>query len=434
MALADTPGRIAYRQHRRAVGSAVFAERIRRLMPFMVTCWIMSGGVVLIEPSPYELMFLLVLPVAIMGGLTLYRGTLNLAMLLVFFIPFALIAAFQPRHFEPLETFAFQAITIFLWLTAFFAANFIAHDPQKNLRLVMRAYLAIAIIVALVGTLAYLGLLPGKDLFLRYGRAKATFKDPNVFGPFLIPPAIFALQALLLSRGRAALLGAVAYGILFVGVFVSFSRGAWGHLALSSLMVFALVFWLEAKARDKARMLILLLFGILALAAVLAVLLSIDSVRDLFLQRFSITQNYDTGSTGRFGRQLYAIELAIAHPLGLGPREFTALRIVEEPHNTYVSVFLTYGWLGGFAFVSMIGLTVWRGIKRLAIPSPNRLLLIPLMSIYIPLALEAAIIDMDHWRHFFLMTGLVWGVTARYRQPHPTPRLPDVQTRLSPAR
>ena len=27
-----------------------------------------------------------------------------------------------------------------------------------------------------------------------------------------------------------------------------------------------------------------------------------------------------------------------------------------------------------------------------------------------------AIIDLDHWRHFFLVAGLIWGVTAAYNK------------------
>ena len=43
------------------------------------------------------------------------------------------------------------------------------------------------------------------------------------------------------------------------------------------------------------------------------------------------------------------------------------------------------------------------------------LLLIPLISVFVPLSVEAAIIDLDHWRHFYLVAGLIWGVTAGYR-------------------
>src|SRR5690606_40773604 len=68
------------------------------------------------------------------------------------------------------------------------------------------------------------------------------------------------------------------------------------------------------------RMLILALLGALALIVAIGGLLSIPSVQRLFETRAS-SQNYDEGETGRFGRQGYAFELALEHPLGIGPLE-----------------------------------------------------------------------------------------------------------------
>ena len=51
----------------------------------------------------------------------------------------------------------------------------------------------------------------------------------------------------------------------------------------------------------------------------------------------------------------------------------------------------------------------------LGLHASYRLLLIPLIAVFVPLSAEAAIIDLDHWRHFFLVAGLIWGVTAGYR-------------------
>ena len=61
---------------------------------------------------------------------------------------------------------------------------------------------AAAVLSALLGTLGYLGSCPGADLFTRYGRAKALFNDPNVFGPFLILPAMYRAAAR--AAGHAA--------------------------------------------------------------------------------------------------------------------------------------------------------------------------------------------------------------------------------------
>jgi O-antigen ligase len=158
-------------------------------------------------------------------------------------------------------------------------------------------------------------------------------------------------------------------------------------------------------------MLIIAMVGALTVAVSIAGMLSIPAVQRLFEIR-ATAQSYDEGETGRFGRQAYAFELALKNPLGIGPNEFNQLRVAELPHNSYVNFALVYGWGGGLVFIVLVAATIWRGLSFVIRPGPNRLLLIPLVSVFIPLAVEAAIIDVDHWRHFFLIIGLIWGVTA----------------------
>jgi O-antigen ligase len=367
---------------------------------------------VITEPSPYELAFLLVLGASLFAGFSFHRRTLGLLVLWVAFIPFALIAAFQVQYNAVPDSLIYQAVTIFLFFTAYWVANYIAEDPAPRLALVMGAYLATALVSAVLGTLGYLGI--GHDLFTRYDRAKAFFNDPNVYGPFLILPAMYVLQRVFLGAPRRITWNIAAYGILFVGVLMSFSRAAWGHIVISSLIVFVLVFILEAKARHKARMLLLALSGAAFLVVAAAGAMSIPSFV-AFMELRTQEQTYDTGESGRFGRQGYAFDLALQHPLGLGPLEFRNLRVKEEPHNTYVNVLHAYGWGGGLAFILIVGFTIWRGATFLASPGPLRPLLIPLVAVFVPLAGEAAIIDIDHWRHFFLVGGLIWGVTAAWQ-------------------
>lgn len=382
-----------------------------RLLDVMVGFWIFTGGMVLFEPSPYELTFLAVLPLAFVAGMGLYRSTFGLMAILVAFTPFALIACFQVR-FSPLtDALIFSIVTVFLLLTSYFVANYVAEATERRMRIIVSAYTSIAVICALIGTMAYLGLIPGAELFMRYGRAKATFNDPNVYGPFLVLPAMYALQRVLLGRGKAQLWAGIIYMILFVGVFVSFSRAAWGHLAGSSAVVLGLCFWLEAAARDKVRIIIMAIAGTAMLAVALAGLLSIPSVSRLFEIR-AAGQNYDSGETGRFGRQGYAFELAMEHPLGLGPNEFENLRVTEAPHNVYVTVLHVYGWGGGAMYYLLVLLTLWRGSAALWRPSPYRLMMIPLMGTFAMLVGESAIIDTDHWRHYYLVAGLIWGVAS----------------------
>ena len=402
------------RAQSRSFALSVLRSKAGRLLDILVGFWIFSGGFVLFEPSPYELTFLAVLPVAIFAGMGLYRSTFGLFAIMIGFTPFALIAVFQVRITPLDEALIFTVVTIFLLLTSYFIANYLAEDTTRRTRLVMTAYTAAAVMVALVAVLAYLGLIPGADLFVLYGRAKGTFKDPNVYGPFLVLPAMFALQRVLLFKGRKALIAAAIYCLLFVGVFVSFSRAAWGHFALSSLMVLILLFWLEAAARDKVRIMIMSLVGLVMLGVALAGLLSIPAVSSLFEQR-AAGQAYDQGETGRFGRQGYAFDLALEHPWGIGPKEFRNLKIAEDPHNVYAAVLHVYGWGGGFFYYMLAILTLWRGFSALARPSPYRLIMIPLISTFAMLAGESAIIDTDHWRHYFLIAGMIWGISTAIR-------------------
>lgn len=374
--------------------------------------WMFSGGFVFIEPSPYELVFVMVLPVMILAGVKLYRANLSLLNLLIFFMPFAFIGAWQVTHMTVFRGTIYVVVTMFLWLTAFFVANYITEAPQKHMRILMRGYTLVAVLITLVGTFAYLGLLPGHDFFLLYGRAKATFQDPNVFGPFLILPAMYALQRMLLTTGKSALIAAAVFGVLTIGVFVSFSRGAWGAHLFAALFVFGACFLLESTRRDRARMMGLALLGLFVGMLALGALLSIDSVAALFADRASIIQNYDSGPTGRFGRQAFAFDLALANPWGIGPLEFENLRVTEEPHNTYVKVLLTYGWFGGLAYFALVWMTLRKGFSVLGKSGPMRLLMIPLMATFVPTVIESAIIDTDHWRHYFLVAGMIWGVAA----------------------
>ncbi|GLQ54796.1 O-antigen ligase family protein [Devosia nitrariae] len=411
--MAGTSGAFAPLAATRAgqLGRAVLRARTASLLDSVVAFWIFAGGIILFEPSLYEFAFILVLVLAVAAGMSIYSSTMPLLALTVIFAGFAMIGAFQVRYTGLTQAFLFVAVTVFLFLTSCFLANYVGEAPHRRMAVIRRAYIAIGVVSAGVGTLAYLGLVPNAEFFLRFDRAKGMFKDPNVFGPFLILPAMFLLRDVFFGHRRALLFAAAAFLVVMVGVFVSFSRAAWGHFAASGLLVFGLSFFLEAHARDKVRMIILALVGLMVILIALAGLVSIPEVGALFEQRASATQEYDTGETGRFGRQGYAFELALAHPWGLGPTEFENLLISEQPHNTYVTVLQAYGWGGGICYYLLVLATLWRGISGLRDPA-KRALLIPVIAVYIPLAIQSGLIDTDHWRHYFLVVGLIWGITV----------------------
>ena len=75
---------------KQAPGLAALRAKASRLLDWLVAFWVFTGGMVLFEPSPYELSFLLVLPVALFAGFGLHRSMLGLLAIFVGFIPFAL--------------------------------------------------------------------------------------------------------------------------------------------------------------------------------------------------------------------------------------------------------------------------------------------------------------------------------------------------------
>ncbi|HYG95665.1 MAG TPA: hypothetical protein VD741_01030, partial [Solirubrobacterales bacterium] len=69
--------------------------------------------------------------------------------------------------------------------------------------------------------------------------------------------------------------------------------------------------------------------------------------------------------------------------------------MIEAPHNVYVTVLHVYGWGGGAMYYLMVLLTLWRGGTALMVRSRYRLLMIPLVSTFVMLVGESAIIDTD---------------------------------------
>jgi O-antigen ligase len=274
----------------------------------------------------------------------------------------------------------------------------------------MRGYIAVIIIVALLATAAYFRLLGGlSDMFLIFGRAKGTFKDPNVFGAFLILPALFMLQRILGGRRSEAIGGTLLLLALMAGLFLSFSRAAWGQFVFCALIVMALRFLTSDSTSERFRIVVVAIAGLVAITAFVAALLSIERVAALFQERAALTQSYDTGHFGRFGRYLLAMQMVLEHPFGMGALQF---QFPEAPHNTYLNSFINGGWIGGGAYLTLTLITVTAGLKFAFTPTPWRTTFQAFYAAFLGLVAESVIIDSDHWRHYFLVLGVLWGLMA----------------------
>ena len=144
---------------------------------------------------------------------------------------------------------------------------------------------------------------------------------------------------------------------LIGGLFLSFSRGAWMHFAISAAVAVAILVAASPDPRLRAR--ILLFAAVTAVGTVLlvAAMMSIDTVRDLFLERAKAIQPYDVGPGGRFWEQRLALGVILDHPNGMGPFEFSRVFGMQQ-HDVYMQGFLVYGWLGGAAYLTLVAVTL----------------------------------------------------------------------------
>lgn len=377
----------------------------------------LSGFMVLVEPAPYDLLVILTLGVFSLVGITWVRQLNPLAMMLFLYHLGACMSLILVIGLP--DTLIWTLVGIFLAIGAIGIAAILQTDTLVRADLIFRAWVVGAVICSIIGTLAYFHAIPSAETFLRYSRVKSTFKDPNVFGPFLILPAVWLVQRIYTATMRQTLRLLPALGIIFIGIFLSFSRGAWGHLVASVMLMTLLCFMLSNSAHERARIVFLSAMGVVATAAMVAVLLSFDVVSQLFAQRAELEQSYDSGAMGRFGRHVFGFILSLDHPLGIGMLQFKRYA-PEDPHNTFLNAFLSYGWLGGAVFPALVGTTLYIGFKAVKIASPWRPYLIAALSTYTVVMIEAWIIDIDHWRHVYLLLALVWGLSAasvRWDQP-----------------
>lgn len=374
-----------------------------------------TSGVVFSEPAPVDALTMgLIVLLPTIGLVSFNRGILALGALWLVAGAGALIAATFSHTPEP--TVIHVAVTIYLYAACFVIAGFVAYAPRAHTKLILNAWTVAGVIAAAAALIGYFDLLPGaNELFTRYDRAAGTFKDPNVLGPFLIVPIVYLLSAALERRFRHMLLPLATAGLLMLAVFLSFSRGAWINLVVTLAIFGYLALATSSRSIVRLKIIALLALGSIMAAALVLAALSNDQVRDLVNERASLDQSYDTGAEGRFGGQAKAVDIILEHPLGIGAQEFTSRYHHEEVHNVYLTILLSAGWLGGGVYWILVGLTLVLGLRHAMKSSPLRMLFLAVYAAFAATAFEGIIIDSDHWRHFYVLMAIIWGLMTAAR-------------------
>jgi hypothetical protein len=392
--------------HGRLTPPADIAWLQGRLLQGVLFLTVLISPLVFIEPSPYEAAIALLALTCVIAGVRIDRKLLPMVVLLLLW-NFGGALALMPVA-DDSDAVTYSIVSFYLAINAVIFACLATENTERRLATIRTAYILAAFVAAVLGIIGYFQ-IAAPDLLMQNSRARATFKDPNVFGPYLVLPLLFLIQ-LVLYRGLR-LRYVVGGGVILAGLFLSFSRGAWGHFVLSALVMIALMLLTAPSRRFRARILMWSALAGLGIVVFLGALLSVEAVQVMFADRATLIKEYDAGEGGRFGNQARGLYALFNYPNGVGPLQY-ARHFGFDPHNDYLNAFFSYGWLGGLVYPTLVLVTLAVGFRALLVRTPWQAPLVAIYATYFGLVCEGLIIGTDHWRHYYLLLGLIWGLAA----------------------
>ena len=376
-----------------------------------VALGILLLGVVAVEPAPPDGVFAVVIAVAVVTGrFDLDRAPLSMVALSAVFLLLNLVSMVDAV--DPARAGTYFSITLYLVVFALWFSSYL--NSERRARGVVRFYLLGAVLGALATSFALFASFPGSDLLTTVDglRGKALFKDPNVYGPFLVPIALILIEETLtprLLRGRA--IGKlVLLTVLMIGLFLSYSRGAWVNFGAAVLVMLLVLAIRRGGGKRAATLIVILGVGGTAIFGVVYLTGSLD-----FLQERAGRQSYDSE---RFAAQRQGIRFGEENLFGIGPGQFEVLAPVPS-HNLYVRSLSEQGFLGLFAILALVLTTLLLATRNAVLGRDTYGIgSAALLGAWVGLAFESFVIDTLHWRHLWLVAALIW-VGARRGQPTP---------------
>ena len=366
------------------------------------------SSLVVIEPAPYDILVLLALLGFFLTGMRIPRAIqLPALFAMLFIVGNALASALAV---DPVDTIRSLSIRIYMVMAWFFFVCVIAMSPGRVLPTLWSGYTFAAVFAVTWATLEYFGFISTGD-WPQGWRARGPFKDPNVYGPFLVPVAVYAVSRVATGHRYGFTLFLPLFLLFSFGILISFSRGAWLNYFGSLVIFFALFFLSDKAARSRVRMLAagLVLTCCAALMVVLAV--SNERVGGLFFERAAIVQKYDVAQGGRFYSQQLALQTAAQQPWGIGPGRSDA-EFGLEPHNLYLHVLVEGGWLSAIGFYTLILLSFYRIRPLVGRNFPYRAEAFVVIAGLTGILAQSFFIDSTHWRHLWLLVAMLWGLIA----------------------
>ena len=354
-------------------------------------------GIVDVQPAPVDAFFALLIATTVATVRTRPNIPAFVGVPLAAFVLLTIISITNAVDLK--RAISFEGITLYMvvlgvWLSWAFA-------KRRWVRVGMKWYVIGTVVSAALGPLALYGHLSSR-LVYENSRAMGLFKDPNVYGAFLVPAAIILLDEIAEPRllGWRRRTNVALFAIVSLGVVVSYSRAAWLNYAIAVLTLVFVQSNRRGGLRRAARSIGILVGCALAGLAMLAATGSLS-----FLLERSHLQTYDQQ---RFSNQDVAFSDMFRHVFGFGPGQTEILRPLST-HSSFVRAAFEQGFLG-LAMLVLVMVTTLICAVRLArhTVEVNGVGTGALLGIWLGQVANSFFIDTLHWRHLWVWAALIW--------------------------
>lgn len=363
------------------------------------------SSILFIEPAPYDVLGIGLLCFCFIAGLSVPVNIRTGIVLLCVFLLANLIACLTVDN--PLITIRSLAVRIYMVISWFFFVCLIYENPKPVYATIWNGYIIAAIISVIVGALSFYEMIPYLEQFVENRRVRAFFKDPNVYGPFLVPVALFAFSKLESTNGFKMILYSALFLFISYGILIGFSRGSWINYFVSIVLYVGFRFRTYKSPAEINQLLKILGLGLVLLVFFIIYVASTDKISEMIEIRFNV-QNYDTMHGGRLSNQLLILKTALTQPFGVGAY-LSEILFFRAPHNIYLHVLIESGWVGAIAFYTFLIVTIQKAYKFSLQPSNIQKSYIVTYVCTIGILVQSLFIDSTHWRHMYLMFAMLWG-------------------------
>ena len=177
-----------------------FSALAQRLLNLVLFVTILTSSIAFIEPAPHDGLMMVLLVTCVGARVGFDRKLIPLLLLLVLWLVGGLSSLLQVG--DQTKAIQYAGTSIYLCIAAVMFACLFCDGNLVRLAILRRSYILAALIATAAGYIGFFHLVPGADIFLDNDRVSATFKDPNVYGPFLIFPIVWLLVSLLVRGIR----------------------------------------------------------------------------------------------------------------------------------------------------------------------------------------------------------------------------------------